>query len=69
MKPDFVELIREHNFHSMMLNQEGVINALQICYEQGKIDGRDEVIEFVSNMTHLSDNINYIIEELKNQKN
>ena len=68
MKPDFEKLIKEHNVHGMILNNNGITNAMSICYEQGLKDGQNEVLEFLSQMGHLSDNIDYIIEEFKNQK-
>ncbi len=68
MKPDFTELIREHNVHSMVLNQDGLVEAMENCYKQGKIDGQDEVLNWLAKMDYLADNINYIIEEWKNQK-
>ena len=51
----------------MILNNNGITNAMSICYEQGLRDGQNEVLEFLSQMGHLSDNIDHIIEEFKNQ--
>lgn len=67
MKPDFVELIREHNGHSTFLNMEGMVKAMKICYETGKNHGSQQVLDWMSQMEHLSDNINYIKEEWENQ--
>ena len=69
MKPDFLELIQEHNNHSVFLNPKGMVNALKVSYQQGKEDGFEEILTWLSKMNHLSDNIEYIKEEWKNQKN
>jgi len=42
---------------------------MQKCYEKGKYDGQDELLEWLSKMDYLSDNINYMIQEWKNKKN
>jgi hypothetical protein len=68
MKPDFLYLIQEHNNHSAFLNTKGMVEALRISYEQGIKDGNEEVLNWLSKMDYLSDNINYIKEEWKNQK-
>jgi|LauGreDrversion4_2_1035121.scaffolds.fasta_scaffold448144_3 hypothetical protein len=67
MKPDFEKLMKEHNVHGMILNNNGIINSMSICYKQGLTDGQNEVLEFLSQMSHISDNIDYIIDEFKNQ--
>lgn len=69
MKPDYYELLKEHNEHSFFIDPKGLTKAMSICYEQGLTDGQNEVLEFLSQMGHLSDNIEYIIEEFKNQNN
>jgi len=68
MRPNYLELIREHNAHSLLLDSDGMIKALKISYEQGISDGQEEFIQWLSKMDYLSDNINYILEEWKNQK-
>lgn len=68
MRPDFLELVQEHNNHSAFLNPKGMVEALKISYEQGIKDGNEEVLNWLSKMDYLSDNINYIKEEWKNQK-
>ena len=68
MKPNFEKLILKNNSHSLLLDIEGVKNAMNESYEKGIEDGREEVLSWLSKMNHLSDNINYIIEEWKNQK-
>ena len=67
MKPDFLYLIQEHNNHSAFLNTKGMVEALRISYKEGKKDGVQEVLSWLSKMGHLSDNMEYIIEEWKNQ--
>lgn len=68
MKPDFLEILKEHNEHSILLDSEGVLKALNICYEIGKKNGENEVLTWISKMDYLSDNIQYIKEEWENQK-
>ena len=68
MKPNFSEILKEHNQHNTLLDSKGVLKAMNVCYELGKNDGVNEVISLISNMEHLSDNIQYIKEEWKNQK-
>jgi len=63
MKPDFYQLIKEHNNHNMFLNETGIVNAMEKCYNQGV----DDVLTWLSKMDYLSDNMNYIIDEWKNQ--
>jgi hypothetical protein len=60
--------MKEHNVHHMFLNETGVINALKETYNLGKRDGEKDVLNWLSEMNHLSDNINYIIEEWENLK-
>lgn len=67
MKPDYTKLLKEHNISSMFLDEKGCVKAMNICYEKGKEDGNKEVLEWLSKMNYLSDNIQYIIEEWKNQ--
>ena len=67
MKPDFLELIQEHNGHSAFLDLKGLVKAMEICYEMGKTQGSQDVLTWLSNMEHLSDNIIYIKEEWENQ--
>lgn len=69
MIPDFEKLIIENNQHSMFLDVEGMVNAMKISYELGKKQGETNVLDWLSQMSHLSDNIKYIIEEYKNQTN
>lgn len=67
MTPDFFGLIKQHNNHSVFLDTDGMTKALKLCYYMGKKDGNKEVLEWLSKMDHLSDNIQYIKEEWENQ--
>lgn len=67
MKPDYLELIREYNSHSILLDKDGCTKAMDICYEKGRVDGSNEVLSWLSKMDYLSDNIQYIKDEWKNQ--
>ena len=67
MKPDYTKLLKEHNISSMLLDETGCVNAMDICYKTGKEDGNQEVLEWLSKMDYLSDNIEYIKDEWKNQ--
>jgi hypothetical protein len=67
MKPDYFELLKEHNEHSFFIDPKGLTNAMSICYEQGLTDGHEEILEWLSKMDYLSDNLKYIIEEWNNQ--
>ena len=67
MTPNYYELLKEHNEHSFFIDPKGLTKAMSICYEQGLTDGQNKVLEFLSEMGHLSDNIEYIIEEFQNQ--
>ncbi len=42
MKPDFEKLIKEHNVHGMILNNKGMINALEKSYELGKLESEEK---------------------------
>lgn len=67
MIPDYLTLIQEHNEHSLFLDHQGLMKAMDICYKMGKSDGNIEVLNWLSNMDYLSDNIVYIKEEWENQ--
>jgi len=67
MKPDYYELLNEHTLTSAIFDKEGCINAMDICYQIGKTDGTKQVILWLENHRHLSDNIDYLIEEYINQ--
>ena len=42
MKPDFEKLIKEHNVHGIILNNKGMINALEKSYELGKLESEEK---------------------------
>lgn len=63
MSHDFDKIIEKNNIHSTFLNESGIISALKESYDLGVND----VLEWLSKMDYLSDNIKYIIEEWHNQ--
>ncbi len=67
MKPNYFKLLAEHNLSSIFLDQTGTIEAMETCFEMGKREGHEEVLDWLSKMDYLSDNIQYIINEWKNQ--
>lgn len=69
MKPDFLEILDKHNPHSAFMDKKNVCIAMRECYELGKNQGNQEVLDWLKNMNHLSDNLEYLIEEWNNQKN
>jgi hypothetical protein len=36
MKPDFYEILREHNVHSVFLNPKGIVEAMEKCFNMGE---------------------------------
>jgi len=42
MRPDFEKLMKEHNVHGMILNNEGMINALEKSYELGRLESEEK---------------------------
>jgi len=67
MKPEYLQILVQNNLSSIFLDQSGCIEAMDICYIKGKKDGAEDVLNWLSKMDYLSDNIDYIIEEYKNQ--
>jgi hypothetical protein len=67
MKPDYSELLRKHNLHSVLIDKEGCIKAMDICFELGKKQGEKQVLTWFSKMDHLSENLKYLEEEYINQ--
>jgi hypothetical protein len=63
MSIDFYQLMKNHNIHSQFLNESGIVKALEESYKMGTSD----VLEWLSKMDYLSDNIQYIKEEWENQ--
>lgn len=68
MKPDYIKILVEHNLSSIFLDQTGCIEAMEICYEMGRKEGQSQILKWLTEMNHLSDNIEYILEEWKNQQ-
>jgi hypothetical protein len=63
---DKLEKIYEKNVNSsFVLDKEGVFKSMEQAYELGS----QEVLDWLSKMDYLSDNIGYIIEEWKNLNN
>jgi hypothetical protein len=61
-----LEKIYEKNVNtSFVLDKEGVFKSMELSYELGS----KEVLEWLSKMDYLSDNIGYIIEEWNNKNN
>jgi hypothetical protein len=61
-----LEKIYEKNVNSsFVLDKEGVFKSMEQAYELGS----QEVLDWLSKMDYLSDNIGYIIEEWKNLNN
>ena len=60
---DFKKIIQENNIHSTFLNEEGIVAALQQSYFLGVKD----VLDWLKNMNHISDNVEYLVEEWNNQ--
>lgn len=48
MKPDFEEIIREHNVHQVFLNDKGMIKALEKTYDLG-VFSKEEQYESLKN--------------------
>ena len=51
--------------HSSFLSE----SAIKSCMHQSYKLGVDDVLEWLKKNDHLSNNINYLIEEFQNQKN
>jgi lipoate-protein ligase A len=60
-----LEQIYDKNINtSFVLDKEGVFKSMEESYELGT----KEVLDWLSKMDYLSDNITYIIEEWNNKK-
>jgi hypothetical protein len=53
MKPDFEKLMKEHNVHGMILNNNGIINALEKSYELGKLESEKKYNNLTSSFLVL----------------
>ena len=56
MKPDFEKLMKEHNVHGMILNNNGIINALEKSYELGKLESEKKYNKLKNTFLDLLDN-------------
>lgn len=57
------KILSENLGHNLIADKDGVKKCMDISYNQGA----EDVLNWLSKMDYLSDNINYIIEEWKNQ--
>lgn len=65
MKNQLQEIYEETIVHSSFLDRDSV----EKCMEQSYNLGAKDVLNWLSKMDYLSDNITYIIEEWENQNN
>jgi hypothetical protein len=63
MKPSLEKILNTYVVHTGFFDR----NSVEKCMEQSYDLGTKEFIEWLSKQDHLSDNINYIIEEWENQ--
>lgn len=62
MEKKLQEIYEKNINNSFMLDKDGVIKSMEESYELGS----KEVLDWLSKMEYLSDNIDYIIEEWNN---
>jgi hypothetical protein len=62
MEKKLQEIYEKNISNNFMLDKDGVIKSMEESYDLGS----KEVLDWLSKMDYLSDNINYIIEEWKN---
>jgi hypothetical protein len=62
MEKKLQEIYEKNISNNFMLDKDGVIKSMEESYELGS----KEVLEWLSKMDYLSDNINYIINEWNN---
>ena len=63
MIPSLEKILNTHIVHTGFFDR----NSVEKCMEESYALGIEEVLEWLSKQDYLSDNINYIIEEWKNQ--
>lgn len=63
MKPELNEIIEKNIVHNILLSRPSV----EKCVEESYNLGISDVLNWLSKMDYLSDNIDYIIEEWNNQ--
>ena len=64
MEKKLQEIYEKNINNNFVLDKYGVIKSMEESYELGS----KEVLDWLSKMEYLSDNINYIIEEWNNIK-
>jgi hypothetical protein len=64
MEKKLQEIYEKNISNNFILDKDGVIKSMEESYELGS----KEVLDWLSKMDYLSDNINYIIEEWNNIK-
>jgi hypothetical protein len=62
MEKKLQEIYEKNISNNFMLDKDGVIKSMEESYELGS----KEILEWLSKMEYLSDNINYIIDEWNN---
>jgi uncharacterized protein YjgD (DUF1641 family) len=62
MEQKLKEIYEKNISNSFVLDKDGVIKSMEESYELGS----KEVLDWLSKMDYLSDNINYIIDEWNN---
>lgn len=62
MEQKLKEIYEKNISNSFVLDKDGVIKSMEESYELGS----KEVLDWLSKMDYLSDNITYIIEEWNN---
>jgi hypothetical protein len=65
MKPSLEKILDTYVVHTGFFDR----NSVEKCMEQSYDLGTKEFVEWLQKQDYLSDNINYIIEEWKNQNN
>jgi len=65
MKNTFSEIYDKNIVHTSFLDKRTVMK----CMEDSYFLGVNEVLNWMSEMNHLSDNVDYLIQEYKNQHN
>jgi hypothetical protein len=64
MEKKLQEIYEKNINNNFVLDKDGVIKSMEESYELGS----NEVLDWLSKMEYLSNNINYIIEEWNNIK-
>jgi hypothetical protein len=62
MEKKLQEIYEKNISNNFILDKDGVIKSMEESYELGS----KEVLDWLSKMDYLSDNINYIIDEWNN---